>query len=121
MLTSGTAAACAVSIYKSKEELHSSLFLTCDLLCTYSDLSAFGPSSMEDLSSKNVLIVGAGVAGLSTSLHLARAGVPVTVLDYQPYNVNGYSPSKGCDAASADVNKIFRASCAYMSFLPHIC
>ncbi|KAI5895290.1 nucleotide-binding domain-containing protein [Schizophyllum commune H4-8] len=65
---------------------------------------------MEDLKSKNVLIVGAGVAGLSTSLHLARAGVPVTVLDYQPYNVNGYSPSKGCDAASADVNKIFRAS-----------
>ncbi|KAL1723076.1 FAD dependent oxidoreductase-domain-containing protein [Schizophyllum commune] len=65
---------------------------------------------MEDLKTKNVLIVGAGVAGLSTSLHLARAGVPVTVLDYQPYNVNGYSPSKGCDAASADVNKIFRAS-----------
>ncbi|KAL1762840.1 FAD dependent oxidoreductase-domain-containing protein [Schizophyllum commune] len=65
---------------------------------------------MEDLKSTNVLIVGAGVAGLSTSLHLARGEVPVTVLDYQPYNVNGYSPSKGCDAASADVNKIFRAS-----------
>ncbi|KAL1743252.1 FAD dependent oxidoreductase-domain-containing protein [Schizophyllum fasciatum] len=65
---------------------------------------------MEDLKSKNVLVVGAGVAGLSTSLHLARAEVRVTVLDYQPYNVNGYSPDKGCDAASADVNKIFRAS-----------
>lgn len=64
---------------------------------------------MEDLQSKSILIVGAGVAGLSTSLHLARAGVQVTVLDYQPYSVNGYSPSDGCDAASADVNKIFRA------------
>lgn len=34
------------------------------------------------------------------------------MLDYQPYEKSFYSPSNGCDAASADVNKIFRAACA---------
>ncbi|KAK0206981.1 FAD dependent oxidoreductase [Desarmillaria ectypa] len=63
---------------------------------------------MTSLQDKKVIIVGGAVAGLSTSLHLARSGVDVTVLDYQPYEENGYAPSKGCDAPSADVNKVFR-------------
>ncbi|PBK66983.1 FAD dependent oxidoreductase [Armillaria solidipes] len=63
---------------------------------------------MASLQDKKVIIVGGAVAGLSTSLHLARSGVDVTVLDYQPYEENGYAPSKGCDAPSADVNKVFR-------------
>ncbi|KAK0205686.1 FAD dependent oxidoreductase [Armillaria fumosa] len=63
---------------------------------------------MTSLQDKKVIIIGGAVAGLSTSLHLARAGVDVTVLDYQPYEENGYAPSKGCDAPSADVNKVFR-------------
>ncbi|KIY44628.1 nucleotide-binding domain-containing protein [Fistulina hepatica ATCC 64428] len=66
--------------------------------------------ALEELKKKHVLIVGAGVAGLSTSRFLALAGVRVTVLDYQPYQENGYTPSKGCDAPSADVNKVMRAS-----------
>lgn len=34
----------------------------------------------------------------------------MTVYDYQPYDQNAYSPFDGCDAASADVNKIYRCS-----------
>ncbi|KAK8173477.1 FAD dependent oxidoreductase [Phyllosticta citrichinensis] len=58
-----------------------------------------------------VAIVGAGVFGLSTALHLARAGYKdVTIFDYQEYDKNGYECSQGCNAASADENKILRAS-----------
>ncbi|KAK4687540.1 hypothetical protein P7C73_g2584, partial [Tremellales sp. Uapishka_1] len=58
-----------------------------------------------------VAIIGAGVFGLSTALHLARKGYKdVTVFDYQPYDVNVYNPSEGCDGASSDVNKIYRCS-----------
>ena len=74
-----------------------------------------------------VAIVGAGVFGLSTALHLKRRGAlsrralferivsclnrnsgyhDVTVFDYQPYNTNAYDPNDECDAASANVNKI---------------
>ncbi|ORY24761.1 FAD dependent oxidoreductase [Naematelia encephala] len=60
---------------------------------------------------KKIAIVGAGVFGLSTALHLARSGYKsVTVFDYQPYDVNAYNPSEGCDSASSDVNKIYRCS-----------
>ncbi|KAL7421329.1 hypothetical protein Q5752_004214 [Cryptotrichosporon argae] len=61
--------------------------------------------------SSKVAIVGAGVFGLSTALHLAKRGYKdVTVFDYQPYAENAYDPSAGCDGASADVNKIYRCS-----------
>lgn len=65
---------------------------------------------MTTIDSK-IAIVGAGVFGLSTSLHLKKNGYKdVTVYDYQPYDVNAYDPSKGCDGASADVNKVYRCS-----------
>ncbi|KAL1619666.1 hypothetical protein SLS54_006603 [Diplodia seriata] len=60
---------------------------------------------------KPIAIVGAGVFGLSTALHLAKSGYKdITIFDYQPYDQNGYSTAAGCDAASADENKILRAS-----------
>ncbi|GAB7354658.1 hypothetical protein MBLNU459_g5087t2 [Dothideomycetes sp. NU459] len=58
-----------------------------------------------------IIIVGAGVFGLTTALHLARRGYNnVHIFDKQPYHENGYLFSEGCDAASADENKILRAS-----------
>ncbi|KAL2815808.1 FAD dependent oxidoreductase [Aspergillus cavernicola] len=55
-------------------------------------------------------IVGAGIFGLSTALHLARRGyTKVTVFDKQPYAQTQYSYLNGCDAASADINKIIRS------------
>ncbi|KAL4932450.1 uncharacterized protein BDV17DRAFT_287968 [Aspergillus undulatus] len=49
-----------------------------------------------------IIIVGAGIFGLSTALHLARRGYNnVTVFDKQPYDKTLYSYLKGCDAASA--------------------
>ncbi|KAJ5537991.1 hypothetical protein N7494_007470 [Penicillium frequentans] len=58
----------------------------------------------------SVLIVGAGIFGLSTALHLARRGYSVTVFDKQPYDESKYSYFKGADAASADMNKIVRSA-----------
>jgi len=61
--------------------------------------------------SSPIAIVGAGVFGLTTALHLAKAGYTnITLYDYQAYHENGYACSKGCNAASADENKIIRAS-----------
>lgn len=58
----------------------------------------------------NIVIVGAGVLGLSTALHLARGGYKkVTVFDKCDYATRHYDPAEGCDGASADINKIFRA------------
>ncbi|KAK5054625.1 hypothetical protein LTR84_001516 [Exophiala bonariae] len=58
-----------------------------------------------------VIIVGAGVFGLSTSLHLGRRGFRnVAVFDKQQYDEAQYSYLKGCDAASADFNKIIRSA-----------
>ncbi|PVH98533.1 FAD dependent oxidoreductase [Periconia macrospinosa] len=58
-----------------------------------------------------IIIVGAGIFGLSTALHLARRGYTnVTVFDKQPYDRTGYSYLEGCDAASADLNKIIRSA-----------
>jgi succinate dehydrogenase/fumarate reductase flavoprotein subunit len=57
-----------------------------------------------NLSSKSarIVIVGAGVFGLSTAIHLAERGYTnVKVLDKQPYHDSQYSYNKGCDAASA--------------------
>ncbi|KAI1626219.1 FAD dependent oxidoreductase [Exophiala viscosa] len=56
-------------------------------------------------------IVGAGVFGLSTAIHLAQRGYKsVTIFDKQPYHESRYSYFNGCDAASADMNKIFRSA-----------
>ena len=61
--------------------------------------------------SKKIIIVGAGVFGLSTALHLARRGYnDIHMCDSQPYHENSYACSAGCDAASCDENKILRAS-----------
>ncbi|KAF2140328.1 uncharacterized protein K452DRAFT_230780 [Aplosporella prunicola CBS 121167] len=60
---------------------------------------------------KPIAVIGAGVFGLTSALHLAKAGYKdVTIFDYQEYDKNGYSVREGCDAASADENKILRAS-----------
>ncbi|RDL31799.1 Uncharacterized protein BP5553_09201 [Venustampulla echinocandica] len=60
-------------------------------------------------SDSNVIIVGAGVFGLSTALWLARAGYKnITVFDRGAYDKNYYAPFNGCDGASSDINKIFR-------------
>jgi sarcosine oxidase/L-pipecolate oxidase len=59
----------------------------------------------------DVIIIGAGVFGLSTALWLARSGYKnVTVFDRCAFDKNYYNPADGCDGASADINKIFRAT-----------
>ncbi|KAF3027388.1 hypothetical protein E8E15_008192 [Penicillium rubens] len=58
-----------------------------------------------------VIIVGGGVFGLSTALWLARGGyTDVTIFDRCNFDTNYYNPADGCDGASADINKIFRAT-----------
>ncbi|KAF4473116.1 sarcosine oxidase [Fusarium albosuccineum] len=58
-----------------------------------------------------IIIVGAGIFGLSTAIHLAWRGyTDVTVFDKQPYEKTLYSYTEGCDAASADINKIIRSA-----------
>ena len=60
---------------------------------------------------QTILIVGAGVFGVSTALYLARRGYKdIHIYDKQPYHENSYACSAGCDAASCDENKILRAS-----------
>lgn len=52
--------------------------------------------------SDSIVIVGAGVFGLSTAIHLAQRGYKnVKIIDKQPYHENQYSYDAGCDAASA--------------------
>ncbi|KAF2471224.1 FAD dependent oxidoreductase [Lindgomyces ingoldianus] len=63
------------------------------------------------LKTSPILIVGAGVFGLSTALYLHRSGYSnVTIFDRQPYFRNAYSTLDGADAASADINKVMRLS-----------
>ncbi|KAH7161056.1 FAD dependent oxidoreductase [Dactylonectria macrodidyma] len=58
-----------------------------------------------------IIVVGAGIFGLSTVIHLAERGYTnVTLIDRQPYEKTLYSYTKGCDAASADINKIIRSA-----------
>lgn len=50
----------------------------------------------------SIIVVGAGVFGLSTALHLAQRGyTKVTVLDKTDYDETLYDYELGCDAASA--------------------
>ncbi|CAI7635823.1 unnamed protein product [Penicillium pancosmium] len=58
----------------------------------------------------SVIVVGAGIFGLSTALHLSRRGYSVTVFDKQPYDESRYSYFKGADSASSDINKIVRSA-----------
>ncbi|KPM38583.1 hypothetical protein AK830_g8002 [Neonectria ditissima] len=56
-----------------------------------------------------IIIVGGGVFGLSTALWLARGGYRnITIFDRCAFGKNWYNPAKGCDGASADINKVFR-------------
>ncbi|PNP38893.1 hypothetical protein TGAMA5MH_09117 [Trichoderma gamsii] len=58
-----------------------------------------------------IIIVGAGIFGLSTSIHLAQRGYTnITVFDKQPYHETLYSYDAGCDSASSDINKIVRSA-----------
>lgn len=62
------------------------------------------PSEFE----KPIAVVGAGVFGLTTALHLAKRGYRnVTIFDSEPYDTEGYENS---GAASSDANKIIRAA-----------
>ncbi|KAK4541647.1 hypothetical protein LTR36_007791 [Oleoguttula mirabilis] len=64
-------------------------------------------------SDSKIIIVGAGVFGLSTALYLSKRGYSnIHIFDRQPYDKNGYAFLQGADAASADENKILRASYA---------
>lgn len=63
------------------------------------------------MADENIIIVGAGIFGLSTAIHLAQRGYRnVKVFDKQPYDESRYSYFNGADAASADTNKIIRSA-----------
>lgn len=50
----------------------------------------------------SIIIVGAGIFGLSTALHLASSGYSdVTVFDRHAVDKTRYSYLEGCDGASA--------------------
>lgn len=54
------------------------------------------------IKTDSIIIVGAGIFGLGTAIHLARRGyTDVTDFGKQPYEKTLYSYIKGCDAASA--------------------
>lgn len=64
------------------------------------------------VNDNSINIIGAGVFGLSTAIDLAKRGYQdITIFDKRTYDSSLYSYFNGCDAASADLNKIFR--CAY--------
>lgn len=57
---------------------------------------------MTSTKPRQIIIVGAGIFGLSTAIHLARRGYTnIAVFDKQPYEKTLYSYLNGCDAASA--------------------
>lgn len=61
--------------------------------------------------SEKIIIVGAGVYGLSTSLALLEDGFTnVHIFDKNDYIKQKYDYFLGCDSASSDMNKIFRAA-----------
>ncbi|KZT65784.1 FAD dependent oxidoreductase [Daedalea quercina L-15889] len=58
-----------------------------------------------------VIIVGAGIFGLSTAYYLADDGYKIAIFDQHPYDRgDGYKLNPGSIAASVDENKILRAS-----------
>lgn len=53
-----------------------------------------------------IAIIGAGIFGLSTAIHLALRGYTnVTIFDKQPYEKTLYNYLEGCDGASAGKSK----------------
>ncbi|EXK79501.1 hypothetical protein FOQG_15892 [Fusarium oxysporum f. sp. raphani 54005] len=67
--------------------------------------------ALSPTKSDAIIIVGAGIFGLSTAIHLAQRGYRnVNIFDRQPYEKTLYSYTQGCDAASADINKIIRSA-----------
>lgn len=70
------------------------------------------------LTDKNapIVIVGAGIFGLSSAIHLAQRGFKnITVFDKQPYHETLYDFDRGCDAASAGTNRPLS-----FEYTPHI-
>ncbi|KZF20373.1 sarcosine oxidase [Xylona heveae TC161] len=62
-------------------------------------------------SAVSILIIGAGVFGLSTALHLLENGYrDVSILDAQQFDKSNYSPYNGADSASSDTRKVIRAA-----------
>ncbi|ODV58977.1 nucleotide-binding domain-containing protein [Ascoidea rubescens DSM 1968] len=56
-----------------------------------------------------IIIIGAGIFGLSSALHLAEAGYRnIKVFDRLDFNQINYTFLEGADTASADINKYFR-------------
>lgn len=70
------------------------------------------PSNPSQLKKDSkIIIVGAGVFGLSTTLHLLKRGYTnIHIFDRQPFSLNNYEESLGAHGASCDINKIVRAS-----------
>ena len=63
--------------------------------------------------SDRIVIIGAGVFGLSTALHLALRGYTnVTVFDRHDYDVSKYDYRSGADSASSGPWKSCCLSCA---------
>ena len=57
-----------------------------------------------------IIIVGSGVFGLTSALHLAKAGyTDISIYDRLDLLELGYTFENGADTASADINKVFRA------------
>ncbi|RMJ10374.1 hypothetical protein CDV36_009996 [Fusarium kuroshium] len=59
----------------------------------------------------SVIIVGAGVFGLSSALHLQQRGYRnIKIFDKQDYHASEYSPFNGGDSASSDSHKVIRSA-----------
>ncbi|CUM66169.1 uncharacterized protein PRCAT00003827001 [Priceomyces carsonii] len=57
----------------------------------------------------HIIVVGAGVFGLSSAYNLVQNGYKnIDIFDRTDYEKTKYSPFQGSDAASADINKLFR-------------
>lgn len=73
--------------------------------------STDGTNNQNVSRNSRIAIVGGGVFGISTALHLARRGYSdITVFDRDDLENTSYSVASGCSGASADENKVVRAS-----------
>ncbi|KAM5350694.1 hypothetical protein ACJ41O_007199 [Fusarium nematophilum] len=62
-------------------------------------------------TNSSVIIVGAGVFGLSTAIHLQQRGHKnITIFDKQDFHASRYSPFEGGDSPSSDTLKIIRSA-----------
>lgn len=67
---------------------------------------------MDQIEKKSkIIVVGAGVMGLSTTLSLLEHGyTDISLFDKRDYLKKNYDYFEGCDSPSSDLNKIFRSS-----------